>query len=220
MADITAETSQRLLEPMERLSEVLFGLIMVLTFTCSFSVAGAGRTEVRHMLLAALGCNFAWGIIDAVFYLMSCLSERGHNFLIFRAVRKATDAAKARRILMDALPPVLAGVLTETEVDAMRSKLMHLPEPPPRAKLHKEEWLASLGVALLVFLSTLPVVLPFVFLHEIQLALRISNLIAILMLFAAGYAFGEYSGYRPLRMGLLMVSVGVVLVGLTIAFGG
>ena len=57
--------SKRVLEPIERVSEVLFGLIMVLTFTGSLSVAEAGREDVRTMLIGALGCNLAWGIIDA-----------------------------------------------------------------------------------------------------------------------------------------------------------
>ena len=73
---------------MERISEVLFGLIMVLTFTCSFSVAGAGHEEVRTMLVGALGCNFAWGIIDAVFYLMGSFSVLGQGILKLRALRK------------------------------------------------------------------------------------------------------------------------------------
>jgi hypothetical protein len=55
------------LNPMERISEVLFGLIMVLTVTCSFSVAKSDQKQVHAMLLAALGCNLAWGAIDAVF---------------------------------------------------------------------------------------------------------------------------------------------------------
>lgn len=87
MPEETIKSTNRLLDPMERISEVLFGLIMVLTFTCSFSVAGAGRQEIRKMLLAALGCNLAWGIIDAVFYLMSCLSEQGHGIVALRELR-------------------------------------------------------------------------------------------------------------------------------------
>ena len=73
------------LEPVERLSEVLFGLIMVLTFTGSLSVAEAGREDVRTMLAGALGCNLAWGMIDAVFYLMGCLAETGRGVMTFRA---------------------------------------------------------------------------------------------------------------------------------------
>jgi hypothetical protein len=209
-----------LLDPMERVSEILFGLIMVLTFTCSFSVVGAGRTEVREMLLAALGCNLAWGIIDAVFYLMSCLSEHGHGILALRALRKTSDPAKAHRIIADELPPLLASVLPEAELEVMRKKLNELPEPPTHPKLAKDDWHAAFRVFLLVFLSTFPVAIPFIFVHEARLALRISNAVAIVMLFGCGYAFGRYSGFRPIHVGLGMVAAGVVLVGLTIALGG
>ena len=54
---------RRVLTPNERISEVLFGLIMVLTFTGSLSVAEAGREDIRTMLIGALGCNLAWGLI-------------------------------------------------------------------------------------------------------------------------------------------------------------
>ncbi len=36
MLENLIKPSARLLDPMERVSEILFGLIMVLTFTCSF----------------------------------------------------------------------------------------------------------------------------------------------------------------------------------------
>ena len=92
-ADGSIKSRKRLLDRMERISEVLFGLIMVLSFTCLFSVADAGHSEVRKMLIGALGLNLAWGIIDAVFYLMGRLSEHGHNILALRAVRRAADRA-------------------------------------------------------------------------------------------------------------------------------
>ena len=76
-------SSIRLLDPIERNSEVLFGLIMVLTFTGSLRVTGAEHDDVDRMLVAALGCNLAWGIIDAVMYLISVLSQRGHNTIAF-----------------------------------------------------------------------------------------------------------------------------------------
>jgi len=220
MPDDSTKSSKRLLEPMERISEVLFGLIMVLTFTCSFSVAGAGRSEVRKMLIGALGCNLAWGIIDAVFYLMSCLSEQGHGIVALRALRKTADPAESRRILADALPPVLASVLPEAEFEVMRQKLNQLPEPPAHPRLAKDDWLAAGGVFLLVFLSTFPVAIPFLFIREARLALRVSNAVAVAMLFMAGYGFGRYSGFRPGRVGLAMVVVGMALVGITIVFGG
>jgi len=211
---------RHLLEPMERVSEIVFGLIMVLTFTCSFSLAGAGHREVKEMLLGALGCNLAWGIIDAFFYLMSRLSEHGHNLLALRALRKTTDPTKAHRIIADELPPLLASILPEAEFEVMRQKLNQLPEPASHPQLSKDDWRAAFRIFGLVFASTFPVAMPFLFIHQPGLSLRVSNAVAIAMLFGCGYTFGRYSGFHPWRVGLAMVAVGVALVGLTIALGG
>ena len=108
---VVMKSSKRVLEPNERISEVLFGLIMVLTFTGSLSIVGADRSAVRTMLIGALGCNLAWGIIDGVFYLMGCLAEKGSNLATLRAVRQASDPQKAHRVIADAVPSDLAAVL-------------------------------------------------------------------------------------------------------------
>lgn len=205
---------------MERISEVLFGLIMVLTFTGSLSVVGAGRTEIREMLLGALGCNLAWGIIDAIFYLMARFNERARNLLAYRAVVGARDAAEARGILADALPPVLASAMRPEQFEMLREKLKALPEAPERARLSKDDWRGALTVFLLVFASVLPVVVPFMVMSDVRWALRVSNGIAIVMLFLIGREYGREAGRPPWRMGLWMVLTGGVLVGLTIALGG
>jgi hypothetical protein len=220
MPDEPAQSSKRVLEPSERIAEVLFGLIMVLTFTGALSVAEADRAEVRTMLIGALGCNIAWGVIDGVLYLMGCLAERQRGLKIFRAVRGATDPQQARRLIAEALPTVVASVLEPAELDAMRERLMQLPDPPDRDQLRKGDWLGAVGVFLLVFLSTLPVVVPFLFLQNVAWALRLSDGIAILMLFLTGYAYGTCVGRHPWLVGISMVVLGSLLVGLTMALGG
>src|SRR6187402_3684688 len=95
------KSSKRVLEPIDRVSEVLFGLIMVLTFTGSLSVAEAGRDDVRIMLIGALGCNIAWGIIDGMLYLMGCLAEKGRDLMTYRAVRRTTDPKQAQRLIAE-----------------------------------------------------------------------------------------------------------------------
>ena len=220
MSNESIKTSKRVLEPYDRVSEVLFGLIMVLTFTGSLSIAEAGRDDIRTMLIGALGCNLAWGIIDGVLYLMGCLAEKGKGLLTLRAVRKATDPQKAQRLIADALPPLVSSILKPEELETMRQRLKDLPEPPARARLGKDEWLGALGVFLLVFLSTFPVVIPFLFMKNAWLALRVSNAIAIAMLFLTGWAFGRITGRRPWVMGVSMVILGAILVGLTMALGG
>lgn len=77
-----------------------------LFITCSISVAGAGRTEAREMLIGMLGCNLAWGMIDTAMYLMACFSERGQGVMALRAVRGAAALERAHRIIADAMPPL------------------------------------------------------------------------------------------------------------------
>lgn len=215
----TGNKFQRVLDPIDRILEILFGLIMVLTSTSTLSVLTAGQPEIRTMILGALGCNLAWGIIDGALYVLGCLDERGRNLITLRAVRSASNPDDARRAIADALPVPLSN-LSKDDLEPLRQELLRLPEPPARPSLTKDDALGALAVCLLVFLSTFPPVVPFLFGGEVQTALRISNAIAIMMLFACGYAYGRGIGVRPWLTGLVMVAIGVVMVAIAAALGG
>ncbi len=211
---------KRLLDPVDRTSEVLFGLIMALSFTCSLGAAEAGREDVRVMLVGAIGCNLAWGLIDAVIFLMTNLTERARGLATLREVRGAADSAAARGIIASALPPMVADSLDESAYRRLTEALRGLSEPPAAPRLRRDDYLAALGIFLLVVLATFPVVLPFAFLEDAVTALRVSNGIALVMLFLAGYSLGRFGRHRPVRTGLAMTGIGVVLVAITIALGG
>jgi hypothetical protein len=202
------------------LSEILFGLIMVLTFTGSLSVATAAHGDVREMLVGALGCNFAWGVIDAIMYLMATLSDRARDYRTVHAVRDADTADEAHDAIVRYLPAVVARTLGPEELERIRKELNDLPNLPRRAGLTGQDWRGALGVFLLVFTSTLPVALPFAFFQDVAFAMRVSNLIAIVMLAVIGYAYGRNTGYTAFGMAAGMVALGVVLVAFTIALGG
>src|SRR5688500_5195947 len=127
MPDDPVKSTRHVLEPNDRIAEVLFGLIMVLTFTGSLSVAEADRAEVRTMLIGALACSLAWGVIDAVLYLMGSLSEKGTGLLMCRAVRHATDPRHAHRLIAAAWPATVASVMEPAELDAVYRRLKQLP---------------------------------------------------------------------------------------------
>jgi len=212
--------SRRVLSPLERFGETVFGLIMVLTFTGSLHVAQAGRDDVRTMLIGALGCNLAWGLVDAVMYVLGSLFERGRGRAILLAVRSKSETADAARALVsDSVPSVVASVLRPSELDFVRERLAQVPEPP-RPRLTGEDFLGALGVFLLVFLSTFPVALPFLLMSDAHLALRISNAIGVVLLFLCGWAMGRYSGLNAFLCGLAMAGIGAALVATTMALGG
>ena len=218
MLETRANSLYPALEPMERISEVLFGLIMVLTCTGTLSVATADRMQIRTMLIGALGCNLAWGIIDAGMFLMGRLHEQGRNISILRSVRDSPETA--RRAIVNALPPMLGSILPQDQLELIRERLIELPDPSTHPILTKKDGIGAIAVCLLVFLSTFPVTIPFILFDDARFALRLSNLIAIAMLFICGYLIGHYAGLRKWIMGVSCVAIGSALVLVAIALGG
>ncbi|HET9730473.1 MAG TPA: hypothetical protein VFR41_13660 [Acidimicrobiia bacterium] len=216
----TREPSGReaLLDPIDRVSEILFGLIMAVTIIGSVSVASAGRAEVRTVLAAALGCNLAWGLVDAVMYLVRTLTERTRNRSLARRVRGANDD-RAHALIESSLPAHVAALTGPAEVESMRRRLLALPDAA--GGLRSDDFLAAAGIFLLVVLATLPVALPFVVVADAVLAMRISQAVAVAMLFGAGFALGRHAGHRrPIVTGSAMALLGVALIASVKALGG
>jgi len=193
---------------------------MVLTFTGSISVAEGSAAENRTVLAAAVGCNLAWGIVDAAMYLMATFAERARSLATLRAIRHTPSFDRAHRMIVDALPPVVSMVMTPLDLEMLRVRLSQQPESVAAVSLSRTDFAGAAGVFLMVFLSTFPVVIPFLILHETHQALRASNAIAIVMLFLTGWSLGRHTGRRAWLTGLGMVMVGVVLVAVTVALGG
>jgi hypothetical protein len=210
----------RVLDPVERLSEILFGLIMALIITGAVSVATADQVTIRTMLFAALGCNLAWGIIDAGMYLMARLGERGRNALAARAVRETVNREDAHRIIADELPPLLAPAFQPAQLELIRERIDKIPASDMSPRLTGRDWRGAFGVCILVIFSTFPVVIPFIIIADTRLALRVSNALAVISLFLCGFLFGRYAGLQPWVTGLIMVGVGVALVSIAVALGG
>lgn len=209
-----------LLNPVDRVSELTFGLFMALTFVGVISMATAGRDEIRTMLYAALGCNLAWGLVDAVMYLVRTLTERGRTLTLVHSVRAARDAGAGRRLIADALEPGVAALVSDAELEAVRGRLAALPEVPVRPRLNRGDLLAALGIFLIVVASTFPVALPFVFIDHAATALWLSRGIALAMLFLCGLALGRYAGYGSWKTGVMMAGLGTVVIAAVVALGG
>jgi VIT1/CCC1 family predicted Fe2+/Mn2+ transporter len=209
----------RLLEPVDRISEILFGLIMAVTIVGSLSIATAGTNEMRAVSAAALGCNIAWGMVDAIMYLVRTAAGRGRNRALAKRIVDS-DTETAHRLIAHVLPAHVRSLVGPTEIEAMRQRLLTL-SFTDRPILSGRDWLEAGGVFVLVVVATLPVVAPFFLVSEALPALRWSQAIAVVMLFTAGIALGRYAGHRsPLRTGLAMAAIGGLVIAAVKALGG
>jgi hypothetical protein len=217
---IEKDAREPVLDAVDRISEMLFGLFMALTFVGAVSVASAGREEIRTMLTTAIGCNLAWGLVDAVMYLVRTITVRGRTVTLARSVLTATDPDAGRKLIEHALPPGLVSLVSATEVEAMRARLLALPSVAERTHLTRDDLLAAVAIFLIVVASTFPVVLPFVLIGDVGTAKTVSRGIALAMLFFGGLALGRYAGYGSWKAGVIMAGLGTGLVGAIMALGG
>ncbi|HZZ74520.1 MAG TPA: VIT1/CCC1 transporter family protein, partial [Puia sp.] len=213
-------SDDRLLSPIERIAEILFGLIMALSFTCAISVFEADRVEVKEMLIGAIGCNIAWGIIDAIMYLMIEISQRGRNRAIVNYVIETSDTEKAAAYIAETLSPEIAEVMGRQGLENIRMAIIQTRPVKTRTGISGRDLRTSLGIFLLVFLSTFPVALPFALIGSVHVALRVSNGIAVILLFIGGWILARYTGYNKFRTGLFLALIGAGMVFLTISLGG
>ena len=211
------------LDPAERLGEVLFGLIMTLTFTLGSGLtAEDGPEGVRQLLIAALGCNVAWGIIDAVLISMARVSERNRSARLQAHVRTAGSREAALAIVRGELDPTLEELAPDDarerlyEAVADRAASGHAERGGARA----DDLWAAVVTFVLVFGWSLPAVVPFFFLSDKLVALRISNAILIALIFVTGWRWAAWTGSNRVATGAAMAALGAVLVVVAIALGG
>jgi hypothetical protein len=208
------------LSPYDRASEVLFGLIMALTLTGALDVASATEQETRTLFVSTLACNVAWGLVDAVMYVLNQVLGRGRALLLDRAVREGSDPAELRALLAEVLPEPVADGFSVANLEAVRRTVASHPALHPPARVQGEDLLGAVGVFVLVVATTFPVALPFLVLSDVPLAKAVSRGLALALLFGGGYAVGRYSGVRPVWMGLAMLGIGAALVAVVTALGG
>jgi VIT1/CCC1 family predicted Fe2+/Mn2+ transporter len=210
---------ERYLDPEEILGEILFGLIMVLTFTLGAAVAGGHE---RGLILAAILCNVAWGVIDAVLVVMSSRYARRRHGRLVRAIHAARDEMSALAVIREEFE---AGVEVESRPEdreqlyrSIHALFAHA--RPMSMGFRRDDWMRAFAVFLLVLAPALPAALPFFVIPDLQLALRASNALLVVLLFLTGWYYAQYIDMRPWLAGLILTAIGVALVAIAIPLGG
>jgi len=214
---------RRYLDPTESLGEVMFGLIMVLTFTLGAGlIVKEGTEATTRMLLGILGCNVAWGLIDGAMYVMSSMLERSRKARLLQSVQKAASEEDALAMIGQELDPRLEPFTSLEErtrlYPAVLDRLVKV--TPERTLVKKEDICGAIVIFWLVFLSTIPAVVPFLVFRDRFVALRVSNLLLLTMLFLVGYRWARVTHSNPWIVGSILLLAGLVMVAIAMALGG
>lgn len=207
----------------ERLGELLFGLIMTLTFTLTAGfVVGEGPDAARDLLVATIGCNLAWGIIDGGLLVLGRAFDRGRAARVGQAIRSTGDDDQAMASVAKEFDEILEPLATaEVRRTLYRDVVARVRKSPPReAGIRSSDWPAAFAVFLLVSAASVPAALPFLLIAEPWVALRVSNALLVVCLFVIGYRWARYTSISPWRAAIALTLFGMAMVAAAIALGG
>ncbi len=211
----------RYLDPADSLGETLFGLIMALTFTL-----GAGllmqREDIRDLVVAMIGCNVAWGIIDAALYLIGSLFNRNRRINFVRKFRRAADERQAMLAIREEFDLDGEPDLRVEDRAAFHRVLLDILRHAgtERARLRVHDFQAAAAIAVIVTLTAVPGVLPFLVINDGYLALRTANLVQVCLLFLVGFRWAHHTGANPWYTGFGIAGLCIALVAVAVALGG
>jgi hypothetical protein len=220
---VSLSLARKHLEPGDSLGEILFGLIMTLTFTLAAGLmVQEGPDAVRDLLVATVGCNVAWGLIDAVLFINGQIFERARLAHIGSAIRGAGSEDQAAAIVAEELEDLIGTSGDAADRAALHGHVArHVRASAPRPRgVTRSDLYGAIASFWLVFFASIPAAVPFLFIDDAWTALRISNGVLIFLLFVTGYRWARYTALRPWLTGLTLMVVGIVLVLIAIALGG
>ncbi len=221
----------RLLDPIDRLSETIFSILILLTFTLAFRIIKLGAnseqpipsTYIVELLIGAAGATLAWGIIDGIMYALLSMFARGESHRLLQQLQTVTSEEEGIEIVADELDHILEPITgAEQRRLLYQDVLEHLRGGVPQpVRLSREDIAGGFGSVLVAVLAVLPSFVPLVlFFNHPSLAIRASNMVSFFMLFIAGYQWGKYTGSNALATGLLLAGIGAIMVLIAIPLGG
>lgn len=155
-------------------------------------------------------------------YAMLALFERGRKARIVNGVLSAPSEEVALvRIgaeFGDRLEPLTTPDERQQIYRWMFDIARRAVREPPR--IQRDDILGGIAVACIITLATLPILAPFLLISDRTIAVRLSNLTALTLLFWLGSWWGRVAGANPLRIGAGVTCVGLILVVITIVLGG
>ncbi|MDD1746660.1 MAG: hypothetical protein LUQ16_02750 [Methanomassiliicoccales archaeon] len=206
----------------ERYAEAFYGIIMVTGCTGMVSL-GVPKEEagVQFMLWTALMVNILWGLIDGFTVVYGSMVDEVASDVAVNNVRSGKDVKTATEEVLDALDASLVGKLSEQDkakvVEVIRSSKSYAPY---KNKVRWPEVKRILAIFSIDFVTVFPVSIPFIFATDITVAVRLSFIIATVLMAILGYQWAKYARMKRWKIAILFSSFTVFLLILSFALGG
>lgn len=184
--------------------------------------SGGKYVSARIVIFAVLGCNIAWGVVDGIVYIFSNLLERG-RLSKFVSYVKSNSPEKVVTILENEIENTIFKSLNHEEKKQISTDFLKSISKvtPQKTHITKDDMFGSLAIFVLVFTSGFIAVVPFFFLpNNVYLALKLSNIISIILLFNVGYQWAKYPDRNKIKTGVAMVLIGFFIAAVTTLLGG
>jgi hypothetical protein len=204
-------------------SEPMFGVIMVVCFTSVLrAYPQAAEKVIGTVLLSALFCCIAWGLVDGLFYAWEAHYELDKKKKLQAQVQSPADEKTARELVDDDLGDTVIDLLDEEDKEQIY-QIVHKKVPGiDLGKVSLKEDIVTVLIAFgLVVGSSIIVMIPFLIFSPVMNALKISNLTGIFLLFFMGYWREEDTRItKKLITGGFTALVALIITIVTIVLGG
>ena len=220
-----------LLDPIDRLSETIFSIMVVLTFTLAYKILKFGgefsqespADYLHDLMISAFGAAIAWGVIDGIMYALISMFDRGEKHRLLKRIQTAETDEEGIQAIAEELDHILEPITAaEKRQELYADVLEHLQDSQPQpVRLTRSDVAGAVGSVLVAILAVIPSLSPLLLLrHDAALAIRVSNIVSFAVLFAAGYQWGLHTGANPWKTGLLLAAVSAIMVLIAIPLGG
>ncbi len=222
MALLLVHPLTRHLGPTFALQEILYGLVMALGTISTVSIGiGLDPSSRNTLILAAVGVNITWGLADMIMYMVTKNFDRMRHQWLADNIKSDPDEDWPMAVEEDLSESIVA---TLDPVDRQRI-YQDIVDSESRAvgrpvRFHVVHLYGGATCLILTVLAALPLVVPLLLITPLSLGLRVASLVAMGLLFLAGYLWAPYAGLRKERVGLLMMGVGGVITLATLVLGG
>jgi VIT1/CCC1 family predicted Fe2+/Mn2+ transporter len=204
--------------------EIVSGLFIVLIMTNGLTLFSKDSLSINRtfFVFVIVAVNLLWGIFDGLMLIFTNLLEEGrYNKMISRI--KSSDKKLATELIKNELGDTIINRCDkETREQLIETVLNNFSSTPSaifkKPKISQNDIIAALICTFFVFLPCIVILPFFLLINNLTLAILVSNIISLGMLFAFGYKLGSCTDRNKIITGMIIMLIGLVIIIAAIAF--